>query len=134
VGRSGQSRSVCQATFLYDDRHATDGYALTHYAGSEDLLGSSQAWTFKEISDGLSQTVLFGEAAGNYKPWGHPRNARDLRQGINQSPDGFGGPWRAKGGQFTFADGSVHYITPNIDPQVLEALATPNANDQVGEY
>ncbi len=39
-----------------------------------------------------------------------------------------------RGGQFTFADGSVHYITPTIDPQGLEALATPNANDQVGEY
>lgn len=111
-----------------------DGYALTHYAGSVDLLGSTRAWKLGEITDGTSQTVLFGEAAGNYKPWGHPRNARDLRQGINQSPAGFGGPWRSKGGQFAFADGSVHYLNPKIDPKVLEALATPNAKDQGGEY
>ncbi|HZL89120.1 MAG TPA: DUF1559 domain-containing protein [Pirellulaceae bacterium] len=111
-----------------------DGYALSHYAGSVDLLGSSRAWKLQEVTDGMSQTVLIGEAAGNYKAWGYPRNVRDLRLGINQSTAGFGGPWDNNGGQFTFADGSVHFIHPNIDPKVLKALATPNANDEVGEY
>jgi prepilin-type processing-associated H-X9-DG protein len=105
-------------------------YALAHYAGNVHVLGGTEPRPFAEIKDGLSNTILAGEAAGDFKPWGHPRNWRDPAAGLNASPDGFGGPWHAGGAQFVMGDGSVRFIPANVDPAVLRALATPAGGDQ----
>jgi hypothetical protein len=111
-----------------------DGFGLSHYAGNVRILGSDVAWKFKDITDGLSNTLIAGEAAGNFKAWGYPANSRDPALGINQTPDGFGAPW-GKGGTgeaiFTFADGSVRVIKEDIDPVTLKALSTPNGGESV---
>ena len=107
-----------------------DGYALTHYSGNVHVLGGTEPRSFAQITDGTSNTVLAGEAAGNFKPWGHPRNWRDPALGLNASPDRFGGPWHGGGAQFVMADGSVRFISADVDPDVLRALATPAAGDQ----
>lgn len=108
-----------------------EGYALSHYAANLHVLGGTSRVDFSKITDGASNTILAGEAAGNYKPWGHPRNWRDPAIGINTSPDGFGGPWTGGGAQFALADGSVRFIRSDIDPAVLRALATPAGGEQV---
>src|SRR5262249_20960676 len=84
-----------------------DGLALSHYAGNIRILGSDVAWKMQDITDGLSNTILAGEVAGNFKPWGPPANSRDPALGINQGSNGFGGPWRRYGAVFLFADGHV---------------------------
>jgi len=109
------------------------GYALSHYAANVHVLGGKQRLRMSQITDGTSNTILIGEAAGNYRPWGHPHNYRDPTLGINKSPDGFGSPWPA-GAVFSFADGSTRFLTDDIDPQVLRALATPRGGEKVGEY
>jgi hypothetical protein len=109
---------------------SADGYALAHYSGNVHVLGGMRAWKLDEITDGASNTILAGEAAGNFKPWGHPRNWRDPAAGISASPDGFGGPWHGRGAQFVMGDGSVRFIPANVDPAVLRALATPAGGDQ----
>jgi hypothetical protein len=55
-------------------------------------------------------------------------NWRDPMKGINQSPDGFGGPWE-HGTAIVLADGSVRTISKNISPAVLKALSTPNGGE-----
>ena len=45
-------------------------------------------------------------------------------------PDGFGGQ-HSRGAPFAFADGSVQFLSDDIDPQVLEALATANGGEIV---
>ena len=96
------------------------------------LLGSDVGWKKNDITDGLSNTLLAGEAAGNFKPWGYPANARDPALGINKTPDGFGGPWISKkGANFMFADASIRFFTDDIDPAVLKALSTPNGGESV---
>src|SRR5712692_8163099 len=80
-----------------------DGFALSHYAGNARVLGGEKAWKWSDITDGTSNTLLTGEASGNFKPWSYPANWRDPALGINKTPDGFGGPWRsARGANFTF--------------------------------
>jgi len=109
----------------------TIGLALSHYAGNARVLGGEKAWRFSDITDGASNTLLAGEAAGNFKPWGYPANWRDPALGINTAPGGFGGPWKSKGANFTFADGSARFIKDDIDPATLKALSTPDGGESL---
>jgi hypothetical protein len=103
-----------------------EGLALSHYAGNVHVLGGDVPVTLKAIgaARGLSNTLLVGEAAGNYKPWGCPTNWRDPARGINRTPDGFGSP-SPRGTNFALADGSVRWFTSDTDPEFLEMLSLP---------
>jgi hypothetical protein len=114
-----------------DPMKDTDGYAVAHYAANTRVMGGDVARALKHITDGPSHTILLGEAAGNFKPWGCPMNWRDPAMGINRSPDGFGSLTRQKGTVFCFADGSAHFLSENITPQVLKALSTPAGGEFV---
>jgi prepilin-type N-terminal cleavage/methylation domain-containing protein/prepilin-type processing-associated H-X9-DG protein len=117
---------------LLDDRPAERGFALSHYAGNVRVLGGNSGQPLDRFPDGLSNTILVGEAAGNYRPWGHPLNLRDPALGLHRSPNGFGGPAR-EGTNFAFADGSVRLIRNDIDPKVLKALSTPDGGEVISE-
>jgi hypothetical protein len=108
------------------------GFALSHYAGNARLLGGDVPWSIKQITDGTANTILMGEAAGNYKPWGEPTNWRDPALGINRTPDGFGSP--LKGATFAFADASAHFLSEKTDPQVLKALSTPAGGEPTPDF
>jgi hypothetical protein len=106
------------------------GYALTHYAGNVRVLGGGAPLTLARFPDGTSNTLLAGESAGAYKPWGHPRNWRDPALGLNTTPDGFGSPTK-RGASFVFADGSVRFLTNDVSPRVLRALSTPDGGEEI---
>lgn len=106
------------------------GRALSHYAGNVHVLGGDAPLSQERITDGLSNTILVGEAAGNFKPWGHHANWRDPKLGINRTPDGFGSP-SPGGASFLMADGSVRFIKDTIDPSVFEALGTPAGGEPI---
>jgi len=108
---------------------ATDGLALSHYAGNVHVLGP-KAMSLKEITDGTSNTILLGEAAANFKPWGYPVNWRDPAAGLNKSADGFGRPGVGVV-QFAMADGSVRSLADTVSPAVLRALSTPAGGEPV---
>ena len=120
-------------TLTNDQRLTPDGYAIACYAANELVIGGGPPVRFADITDGSSVTLLAGEARGNFKPWGHPANWRDARLGINKSVDGFGGPWKG-GAHVLLVDGTVRFISENIDPQVLHALSSPAGEDRVDEF
>jgi hypothetical protein len=97
--------------------------ALKQLKDRGELLAQS------EITDGASNTILFGTVARNFKPWGHPANVRDPASGIGASPDGFAGPPTWGGAMFVMADGSVRFVSDKTDPRVLQQLATPAGGD-----
>lgn len=97
--------------------------APCHYAANVHVLGATVR-RLNEITDGAANTILYGEAASRFKPWGQPLNWRDPAKGINRSPQGFGNP-QQPGAMFVFADGSARFLGENISPEVLRALATP---------
>jgi prepilin-type processing-associated H-X9-DG protein len=88
--------------------------------------------TFASITDGPANTILAGEINSNFTPWGHPVNWRDPAKGLNQVPDGFGGPPSRNGVTFLMADGSVRFLHNRTSPEVLKALSTPAAGDGAG--
>ena len=107
------------------------GYALTHYAGNSYLFRQNRSFRISEITDGTVNTILAGEAAGNFQPWGHPENCRDPGNGISAGPDSFGRPHFPPVAGFVMCDGSVRFLSRNIDPAVLKALATPAGGEAV---
>ena len=137
----------------YSQSSNPDGYATSSYAANDRLLNANRGTKLGEIADGAANTIFAGEVKQKLRPWGDAANWRDLGLGINQSPDGFGSDdqqvdtiymfeipseneLRKKirgGATFLMADGTVRFINETIDPKVLHALATPNANDQVDD-
>jgi hypothetical protein len=109
----------------------SSGYCLTHYAGNSHLLTPNKSLSVGRIKDGPSNTILYGEVAAGFRPWGHPLNLRDPSKGIRKSADAFAGPWSSGVTQFAFADGSVRSIRNDISPSVLIALATPAGREEV---
>lgn len=111
-----------------DDR-TQDGLAVSDFAGSVDVLGPVRARKFSDITDGLSNTLLAAEAMQQRQAWGSPTNWRDMREGINRTPTGFGGDRRDGSTVILMADGSVRTFNGDTDPRVLNAMATPAAGD-----
>lgn len=112
---------------------AYQGYQPAHYAANSRVISVNGGMTFKEIADGTSNTILSGEIQSQIKPWGDPTNFRDPARGINKSLQGFGGPFKG-GANFLLIDGSVRFISEDIDPAVLKALSTPNGGEPVGDF
>lgn len=117
-----------------EERFDPEGYALSHYAANSHVLRGNATMCFKDVTDGTSNTVLAGEVSQNFKPWGHPVNWRDPALGINKSPEGFGGPKPTAGAQFLFMDGSVRFLSDDVDPAVLRAISTPAGGEKVPEF
>jgi hypothetical protein len=109
----------------------SEGYGLSHYAANARVMGADRSMRRDEITHSLSTTIMAGEVKENFRPWGDPVNWRDPAQGVQKSPDGFGGPWADGGTQFLMMDGSVRRVNKDIDPAVLRALATPNGGEKV---
>ncbi|NQV23633.1 MAG: DUF1559 domain-containing protein [Rhodopirellula sp.] len=91
------------------------------------------------IADGASNTLAIVEATGLNIVWTEPRDANVDREplGINfkgtgkyDSP-GLMSAWHVGGAQAVFADGSVRFLSQDIDPQVLKALTTANGGESL---
>ncbi|MBN9121203.1 MAG: DUF1559 domain-containing protein [Planctomycetes bacterium] len=121
-----------------------DGAAVTSYVGIGGIgpgaaglpPGSPRSGAFRydgptpfgQVTDGLSQTLLFGETRADVGPWlrGGPSTVR----GLDDAPGApaliggqFGG-YFPSGANFALCDGSVRPFSVNTTPQVLLGLAT----------
>ena len=111
------------------------GLGATHYSGNAQMLLKNRGLKFREVKDGLSNTILAGEVAGGFKAWGDPDNRRDPADGFGTGPNQFGSPQNGgRGVQILMADGAVRFVSESIDPQTLKALATPDGAEQVGQF
>lgn len=116
------------------------GFAVSHYAGvggEVDEGGKlSHLGIFErdvaikrdEITDGLANTLIIGELAGKYPPWGDPENWRSIGRGLNEDDSGFGNSG-ATGATFLFADGSIKYFSNKTDLKLLQRLSTRDGGE-----
>jgi len=109
------------------------GFALSNYAGNIHLLRLGQSMRISEISDGISNTILFGEVNEGLRPWGDPLNVRDPAIGIKHGPKSFGSPF-SRGCHMLLADGSVRFVSESTSRDVLKALSTPASGEPVPEF
>ena len=112
---------------------SVNGYGLSHFAGSVHVLSVDKQIRVRDMSDGTSNTIMAGEVSAGFRPWADPDNLRDPGNGSGTTPEMFAGPSPGVT-QFLMSDGSVHAITNDIDPAVLQALATPAGGETVGNY
>ena len=104
------------------------GYAVSHYAGNVQFF-EPQPPTIESIKQRGRSMIVCGEVAGDFMAWGDPANLRDPTRGINRSRDGFGNADET-GALFLMADGSTRFLSTNVDPSVLAALASPEPEER----
>ncbi|MEO2018552.1 MAG: DUF1559 domain-containing protein, partial [Fuerstiella sp.] len=100
------------------------------------IFGVNRQTRMRDVTDGTSNTLMTSEASGDYGPWMAGSNAtmRSLtKQPYINGPDGIGGPYTG-GCNMGLADGSVRFLSENIDPKVLEALATMAGGEVIGQF
>ena len=77
------------------ERRDAEGYAPSHYAGNAHVLGGDVPRSQRDVKDGTSNTLMAGEVAGGFKPWGDPTGWRNPRWGSTGRPRGSGAGIRA---------------------------------------
>ncbi len=125
------------------------GYPVTHYVGvagvgpdaatlpadhpRAGVFGFGRRTRLQDIGDGASNTIAILGVTGEVGAWaaGGHATVRPLttRPYVN-GPDGFGSG--QLGGMLAgMADGSVRFISKDIDPEVIELLATINSGSHM---
>ncbi len=89
--------------------YTTEGYGITGYHANQALMYRGSQVTFADVTDGLSNVLMFGEITGNATPFGYPFNWRDPKRPLCQSPDSFGA-W-SDGAYFVAGDGSIKFLS-----------------------
>ncbi|HEV3136667.1 MAG TPA: DUF1559 domain-containing protein [Pirellulales bacterium] len=102
--------------------------------GPETAWPGSNGIAFRGISDGTANTLMLVEVAESGINWLEPRDLtfEQAAQGINIPEAKLGISSHHQGGaEFLFCDGSAHFLSDGIAPDVLRSLLTAAGNDIV---
>jgi prepilin-type N-terminal cleavage/methylation domain-containing protein/prepilin-type processing-associated H-X9-DG protein len=119
-------------------------------ANGNGLLYSLSSTRFRDVQDGSSNSLIVGERGiPNDLGWGWPicggtecehyiSTERGLSPGAT-SPSAAAvllhfWSWHDQGAHFLFADGSVHFLSYNVDLGTYKKLSTRAANDVPGAF
>jgi len=123
---------------------------LSPYSGSYrgGIFGANSGTRLRDIQDGESNTLLFGESAFGF--WAdshsavaasvnasdgsssfHDGNNFDGRPEINQTIHLTFGSWHDAVAHFALADGSAKGMAKNIDARLFHSLCTRNGSERV---
>jgi beta-lactamase regulating signal transducer with metallopeptidase domain len=103
---------------------------LTSYvaiSGDETIFRPDSPTSFREVSDGLSNTVMVVEAKTSI-PWMKPEDVIYLRDKPLPSTGGI----FEQGFHALFGDGSVRFLSESIDESLLRAMYTARGGEVLG--
>ena len=100
------------------------------------VFGYNRSTRVADILDGTSNTIMVADSTGISRTWG--QGGASTIQSFTQQPyingpDGIGGPNRGKC-CIAMGDGSVRFVSENIDPTIVEALSTIQGGEVVGGF
>jgi hypothetical protein len=99
------------------------------FAGTGALFDGKKGVPFPAITDGLSNTIMFVEAA-KAVPWSKPEDLPfDAQKPLPKVGGHFPGGFNA-----ALCDGSVHFISDKIDEATLRALITIAGGEVIGPF
>ncbi|WP_417391948.1 DUF1559 domain-containing protein [Gimesia sp.] len=114
----------------FEEKVSPEGLPLSHYVGNELMMGPNRGSSFRNVTDGLANTIMAYEVGDNFKPWGDPTNFAVPADRIGSGKkSAFPG-----GNHILMGDGRVRFLSENIDPAVLKALSTPNGGERIDEF
>jgi hypothetical protein len=140
---SPHNRSILEtmrnAYWYYRCFDATGPKGETSFAmvvGPNTISDGSHSAGWGDIKDGASNTILFVETKNSGIYWAEPRDLDfgDMSFRVNDpSRPGIGS--NHSGGAFVvFADGTLRFVTDDVDPKIVEALTTINGGEDVSGY
>ncbi|MEX0700713.1 MAG: DUF1559 domain-containing protein [Planctomycetales bacterium] len=141
IARDGSNGWFCPSNYNPLDDHGRRFSAYVMVTGPRTVAPGGKGLSFREITDGLSNTLLLVEAAGLNVVWTEPRDFDAATQPIGVNLPG-GSPghspgllssYHGGGANAVFGDHSVHFVLDDTDPRVLEALTTATGGEDVGE-
>lgn len=126
-----------------------EGVALTHFVGmggvgpeaprlpkdhpKAGIFGYDRKTALADVRDGVSTTIMMIQVRDVFGPWIQGGGAT-VRAAQSQpyigATSGFGSPGDT-GVMTIFADGSVRFLSKDIDPKVFEALCTINGSETI---
>lgn len=124
-----RNQPICRTslpTALYPDATqvwTTEGYGLVHYAVNSSLMHRNSSLKLDDIKAGTANTLLVGEAAGEFRPWACPWTWRTIESPMNTNPASYGHAGRDQT-EFVLADGQLKTINNDIDPKVLRQMSS----------
>lgn len=98
-----------------------DGFGVTHYPGNPNVFHRNESVSLDDMTGGVSNNWLAGEAVANAQPWAYPFNWRELSLPFNDKTS-YGNPI-GDGVQIVLADGSVRFLVNDVSPEVVASLA-----------
>ncbi|QDT97053.1 DUF1559 family PulG-like putative transporter [Gimesia aquarii] len=113
-----------------EEKISPDGLGLSHYVGNELVMKKNGNIGIRDMTDGTSNTILAVETGQNFKPWGDPTSIAKPTEIMGQGKkSSFRG-----GNHVLMGDGSVRFVSENIDPETLKNLSIPNDGKAIGEF
>lgn len=123
---------ACTGTSSVPHTITTTSYAAAF--GPHCAFRGATGVAFDEFPDGVSNTVMIGEAAGASIPWTKPEDIDVAKHPKLNDPQGFSSDHHDRV-QFSLGDGSVRSLHPaKIDQATVNALFTRDQHDQLGEF
>jgi hypothetical protein len=107
-----------------------DGPTLPVTSPRAGVFAYDRVTRIQDITDGTSNTIMISECNKELGPWA--AGGRATIRALTKKPyidgaDGLGG--HPEGVQMGLADGSVRFISKQVDPTVIEALTTINGGE-----
>jgi len=129
IGTAGMAQSIVDQ----------NGNATTFYDGG--MFGQNSATSFRDVSDGESNTMLLSESL--FGVWSDGWNCcGSYRQGHSPFYDGSGtsppptsfGSWHLDTANVALVDGSARAVNKTIDGNVFRRLVMRNDGEQINEF
>lgn len=101
--------------------------------GDNTVLRPARSLKIDEITDGTSNTLAVADVSAKHAvPWMSPQDANlESLLGIHAEQDSL---QHARGYNALFIDGSVRFLSSEIQESTVRALVSATANDEVGEF
>jgi prepilin-type processing-associated H-X9-DG protein len=114
---------------VFADPSSTSPPGFTDYlfvTGTQTIFEAGKTTKFSDIIDGTSNTIMVVEVKSSGVSWAEPGKDLDLSM-VKALPQG-----NHPGGNIVgFADGSVRFVSKNVTPANIHALATKNGGEAV---
>ena len=135
---------ACPSNYFPKDERRRWFTAYSMPTGPHTVGANPQGTKDSDITDGTSNTLLLVESSGAQIIWTEPRDvnveSRPAGINLNGNKPGHSAGWLSgyhRGGvNVQMADGSVRFLSTNIDLSVLKKLATIDGGERItaGEY